>query len=348
MRLVTDTIEFAHQRVPQLEHDQRSAATTSARRARRRCRSWPSRWPTASTTSSGRWRAAWTSTTSRRGSRFFFNAHNDFFEEIAKYRAARRIWARDDARALRRARTRARWWLRFHTQTAGVSAARRSSRSQHGPRRRSRRWRRCWAARSRCTPTAWTRRWPCRREKAVRLALRTQQVLAHESGVTNTVDPLGGSYFVETLTNEMERQAFDYFDRIEALGGVLPAIERASSRTRSPRASYEYQRRSTTHAQDDGRRERVRAGRAARDPDPGDGPAGRGAPAASAWPVSRRERDPRPPRRRPGARAPQPPRPQREHHARADRGRPTPMPRWARSPTCCAACFGVQAFSTVV
>ena len=164
-------------------------------------------------------------------------AHNDFFEEIAKFRAARRIWAREMRETLRR------------EEPALVAAAlphadgRRladgaAAGEQHRRASRSRRWRRCWAARSRCTPTRMDEALALPTEKAAPLALRTQQIIAHESGVTNTVDPLGGSYFVEALTIETERQAIDYFTQIDELGGVLPASKAASSSARSPRRRY--------------------------------------------------------------------------------------------------------------
>ncbi len=122
---------------------------------------------------------------------FFFNSHNDFFEEIAKFRAARRIWAQDDARPVRRPRP-ALLDVRFHTQTAGCSLTAQQP-YNNIVRRRSRRWPRFWAGRSRCTPTRSTRPSLCPPSRRSRIALRTQQIIAHESGVVNTIDPLGGS-----------------------------------------------------------------------------------------------------------------------------------------------------------
>ncbi len=128
---------------------------------------------------------------------FFFNAHNDFLEEIAKFRAARRLWARIMRDRFGATNPRAQQ-LRFHTQTAGQHADRAAARQQHRARRASGDWRRCSAARSRCTATAATKRWRCRPRKSARIALRTQQIIAAETGVANTVDPVGGSYAIET------------------------------------------------------------------------------------------------------------------------------------------------------
>ena len=154
---------------------------------------------------------------------FFFNAHNDFFEEIAKYRAARRIWARvmKERFGARNPRS---WWLRFHTQTAGCSLT--APQPENNVVRTTLQ---ALAAVLGGTQSLHTNSMDealaLPSEMAVRVALRTQQIIAHESGVANTIDPLAGSYFVESLTNEMERQAYAYFDRIEKLGGVIPAIE---------------------------------------------------------------------------------------------------------------------------
>ena len=130
---------------------------------------------------------------------FFFNAHSDFFEEIAKYRAARRIWAHV-MRERFGAKDERSWKLRFHTQTAGVSLTGQQPVQQRRAHRAPGACRPCSAAPTRCTPTRSTRRCRCRPTEAATLALRTQQIIAHESGVTNVVDPLGGSYFVEKLT----------------------------------------------------------------------------------------------------------------------------------------------------
>jgi methylmalonyl-CoA mutase, N-terminal domain len=154
---------------------------------------------------------------------FFFNAHLDFFEEIAKYRAARRIWARElrDRFGARDPRS---WQMRFHTQTAGVSLT-----AQQAEVNIVRTAIEALAAVLGGTQSLHTNSYDealaLPTEDAVRLALRTQQVIAHETGVTATADPLGGSYYVEHLTNELERQAYAYFEQIEALGGVVAAIE---------------------------------------------------------------------------------------------------------------------------
>ena len=170
---------------------------------------------------------------------FFFNAHNDFFEEIAKYRAARRIWARE-MRHRFGARQERNWWLRFHTQTAGCTLT-----EQQPETNIVRVAIQALAAVLGGTQSLHTNSMDealaLPSEKAARIALRTQQIIAHESGVANSVDPLGGSYLVEALTNQMEAQARDYFARIEALGGVVPAIEAGFFQREIAQASYRYQ-----------------------------------------------------------------------------------------------------------
>ncbi|MFW9982895.1 MAG: methylmalonyl-CoA mutase [Candidatus Thorarchaeota archaeon] len=171
---------------------------------------------------------------------FFFNAHNDIFEEVAKYRAARRIWAREMKETFGAKNERS-LWMRFHTQTAGCSLT-----AQQPMVNVVRTAYQALAAvlggtqslhtnsmdEALCLPT----------EDAVRVALRTQQVLAHESGAANTIDPLAGSYYVEALTNEMEEEAYKYFDQVEALGGVVKAIEKGFFQREIAEASYRYQR----------------------------------------------------------------------------------------------------------
>ena len=170
---------------------------------------------------------------------FFFNAHNDFFEEIAKYRAARRIWykAMKDRFGAKNPRS---WALRFHTQTAGCSLT-----AQQPYNNVVRTAIQALAAVLGGTQSLHTNSldeaWALPTEFAATVALRTQQIIAHESGVTNTVDPLGGSYFVETLTNEVERGAWEYIDRIDALGGMVAAIERSYPQREIAEASYKYQ-----------------------------------------------------------------------------------------------------------
>jgi methylmalonyl-CoA mutase N-terminal domain/subunit len=170
---------------------------------------------------------------------FFFNAHLDFFEEIAKYRAARRIWARE-LRERYGARNPRSWLMRFHTQTAGVSLT-----AQQPEVNLIRTAIEALAAVLGGTQSLHTNSFDealaLPTENAVRLALRTQQVIAHETGVVNTIDPLGGSYFVENLTNELERQAYDYFDRIQKLGGVVEAIKENFFQREIAEASFRYQ-----------------------------------------------------------------------------------------------------------
>ena len=171
---------------------------------------------------------------------FFFNSHNNFFEEVCKYRAARRIWARHMKNRYGAKKPES-MRLRFHTQTAGVSLA-----AQEPENNIARVTLQGLASvlggtqslhtnsfdEALCLPT----------ENAVKIALRTQQIIAHESGVTDTVDPLAGSYYVEWLTNKMEEEAENYFQRIEALGGVIPAIKANFFQKEIANASYKYQR----------------------------------------------------------------------------------------------------------
>jgi methylmalonyl-CoA mutase N-terminal domain/subunit len=171
---------------------------------------------------------------------FFFNAHNDFFEEIAKYRAARKIWYRlmKDRFQAKNQRT---WLMRFHTQTAGVSLT-----AQQPHNNIARVAIQALAAvlggtqslhtdsfdEALALPTA----------QAAQIALRTQQIIAYESGVANTVDPLGGSYFVEKFTLDMEKGAFDYFDKLDGMGGMVKAIEHGYPQKEIAEASYQFQK----------------------------------------------------------------------------------------------------------
>src|SRR5271156_837498 len=170
---------------------------------------------------------------------FFFNAHNDFFEEIAKYRAARRIWYKTmrDRFGAKNARS---WALRFHTQTAGCSLTAQQPYNNVG-----RTALQALAAVMGGTQSLHTNSldeaWALPTEFAATIALRTQQIIAHESGVTNTADPLGGSYFVEALSDEVERGAMDYIGKIDALGGMVNAIERAYPQREIAEAAYRYQ-----------------------------------------------------------------------------------------------------------
>src|ERR1700704_2968995 len=170
---------------------------------------------------------------------FFFDAHIDFFEEIAKFRAARRIWARW-MRERYGAQDERSWKLRFHTQTAGVSLT-----AQQPELNIARTAIEALAAVLGGTQSLHTNAMDevlaLPTDKSARIALRTQQLLAYESGVANTIDPLGGSYFVEALTDEMERQAEAYFKRVEELGGVIPAIEAGFFQKEIADAAFRYQ-----------------------------------------------------------------------------------------------------------
>ncbi len=171
---------------------------------------------------------------------FFFNAHNDLFEEIAKYRAARRIWAREIRHTFQAENPRS-WLMRFHTQTAGVSLS-----AQQPEINIVRVALQALAAVLGGTQSLHTNSMDealaLPSEHAVTIALRTQQIIAEESGVINSVDPLGGSYFLEALTNKMENQAYIYFDRIKDLGGVLPGIDQGFFQGEISDSAYRYQR----------------------------------------------------------------------------------------------------------
>lgn len=239
MRLVVDTIEYAARHMPKWNpisvsgYHIREAGSTAAQEL-------------AFTLADG---LAYVKAAIKRGLQiddfaprisFFFNAHNDFFEEIAKYRAARRIWARQ-MRDVYGARNPRSWWMRFHTQTAGVSLT-----AQQPEVNIVRVALQALAAVLGGTQSLHTdamdEALALPSEKAVTIALRTQQVIAEESGVTNTVDPLGGSYFVEALTNELERQALEYFRQIAAQGGMEAALENGWVQREIADASYRYQR----------------------------------------------------------------------------------------------------------
>ena len=190
---------------------------------------------------------------------FFFNAHNDFFEEIAKYRAARKIWYRlmKDRFGAKNQRT---WLMRFHTQTAGVSLT-----AQQPMNNIARVAIQALAGVLGGTQSLHTDSYDealaLPTEEAVRIALRTQQIIAYESGVAQTVDPLGGSYFVERLTLDMEKGAFDYFDKLDAMGGMVTAIEKGYPQKEIAEASYQFQRATEAQREDHGRRQRVRGRR---------------------------------------------------------------------------------------
>jgi len=238
MRLVTDTIEFASKEMPLWNpvsvsgYHIREAGATAAQEL-------------AFTLADGieyvKWGLARGLDIDSFAGRisFFFNSHNDFFEEVAKFRAARRIWARQ-MRERFGARNPRSWLMRFHTQTAGVSLT-----EQQPEVNLVRVAIQALAAVMGGTQSLHTdamdEAMALPSDKAARLAVRTQQVILHESGVINTVDPLGGSYFVEKLTTEMENDVMKYFEQIEALGGVIPAIETGFFQKEIADASARYQ-----------------------------------------------------------------------------------------------------------
>ena len=239
MRLVVDTMEFGSQKVPQWNtisisgYHIREAGSTAAQEL-------------AFTLGDGleyvRWGIARGMDVDEFAPRlsFFFNAHNDFFEEIAKYRAARRIWAREMKETFGAKNPRS-WLCRFHTQTAGVSLT-----AQQPENNVVRVAIQALAAVLGGTQSLHTNSLDealaLPSEHAVTIALRTQQIIAEESGVTNTVDPLGGSFFIEAMTDRIEAQAYDYFRRVEELGGVIPAIEKGFFQGEISDAAYRYQR----------------------------------------------------------------------------------------------------------
>ena len=192
---------------------------------------------------------------------FFFNAHIDFFEEIAKYRAARRIWARE-LRDTYGARDERSLLMRFHTQTAGVSLT-----AQQPLNNVVRTAIEALSAVLGGTQSLHTNSFDealaLPTEEAVRLALRTQQIIAHETGVTNTIDPLGGSYFVEALTDRMEEAAYDYFAKIDELGGMVEAIKQNYPQREIADASFTLQEEIEARAADRRRRQPLPAGRRA-------------------------------------------------------------------------------------
>ncbi len=239
MRLVVDTIQYGAQKVPQWNtisisgYHIREAGSTAAQEL-------------AFTLADGleyvRWSIARGLDVDEFAPRlsFFFNAHNDFFEEIAKYRAARRIWAREMRETFKAKNPRS-WLLRFHAQTAGVSLT-----AQQPENNVVRVALQALAAVLGGTQSLHTNSMDealaLPSQHAVTIALRTQQIIAEESGVANTVDPLGGSFFVEALTDRMEREAYDYFHRIDDMGGVIPAIEKGFFQSEIADAAYRYQR----------------------------------------------------------------------------------------------------------
>ncbi len=239
MRLVVDTIEFGAKQVPQWNpisisgYHIREAGATAGQEL-------------AFTLSNGleyvRWaldRGLAIDDFAPRLS-FFFNSHNDLFEEIAKYRAARRVWAREMRETFGAKNPRS-WWLRFHTQTAGVSLT-----AQQPEVNIVRTAVQALAAILGGTQSlhtnAYDEAYQVPHEAAARIALRTQQILAHESGAANVVDPLGGSYFLEALTTQIEEEAYRYFDRIRQIGGVISAIKKGFFQQEIANSAYRYQK----------------------------------------------------------------------------------------------------------
>ncbi len=250
MRLVTDTIEFATKHLPQWNtvsvsgYHIREAGSTAAQEL-------------AFTLLDGMEYVRWAI---ERGLdvddfapriSFFFNVHNDFFEEIAKMRAARRIWAREMRETFGAKNSRS-WLCRFHCQTAGVSLT-----AQQPQINIARVAIQALAAVLGGTQSLHTNSMDealaLPSAEAVTIALRTQQIIAHETGVTNTIDPLGGSYFIEHLTDQMEREFYEYKQRVEDLGGVLPAIEAGFFQQEIADAAFR-------HAQEVERKERIIVG----------------------------------------------------------------------------------------
>jgi len=245
MRLVVDTMEYGSEAVPQWNtisisgYHIREAGSTAAQEL-------------AFTLADGmeyvRWGIARGMEVDEFAPRlsFFFNAHNDFFEEVSKYRAARRIWAHE-MRETFQAKDPRSWLLRFHTQTAGMTLT-----AQQPENNIVRVAIQALAAVLGGTQSLHTNSMDealaVPSEKAATIALRTQQILAAESGVANSIDPLGGSYLVEALTNRMESQARDYFRRIEEIGGVLPAVAAGFFQSEIANAAYTYQREIDDHS----------------------------------------------------------------------------------------------------
>jgi methylmalonyl-CoA mutase N-terminal domain/subunit len=239
MRLVTDTIEFGTRELPRWNtisisgYHIREAGSTAVQEL-------------AFTIADG---MAYVEEALRRGLRvdefaprlsFFFNSHSDFFEEIAKFRAARRIWWKLMTQRYRAENERS-TWMRFHTQTAGVSLT-----AQQPLNNLTRVAIQALAAVLGGTQSlhtdAYDEAWAVPSADAALLALRQQQIIAAETGVTNTVDPLGGSWFVESLTNEVERQVWRYLDEIDGYGGMVPAIEAGYPQKEIADAAYRFQR----------------------------------------------------------------------------------------------------------
>ncbi len=239
MRLVTDTIEYAARHLPQWNpisisgYHIREAGATAAQEL-------------AFTLANGLEYVRWAL---RRGLvvddfaprlSFFFNVHNDFFEEIAKLRAARRIWARE-MRQTFSARDPRSWLMRFHTQTAGVSLTAQQP-EINVVRVAIQALAAVLGGAQSLHTNSLDEALALPSEQAVTIALRTQQIIAHETGVTNTVDPLGGSFYLERLTNDLEAEAYAYFRRIDDLGGVLACVEKGFFQGEIADSAHRFQR----------------------------------------------------------------------------------------------------------
>ena len=238
LRLVTDTIEFATKRMPRWNpisvsgYHIREAGSTAVQEL-------------AFTLADG---FTYVEEALRRGLAaddflprisFFFNAHNDFFEEIAKFRAARRIWARR-TREVYGAKKERSWWMRFHTQTAGCSCTAEQP-EVNIVRTAVQALSAVLGGTQSLHTNSYDEALQLPSESAARIALRTQQIIADETGVVDTIDPLGGSYYVEWLTDRMEEEAQKYFDRIEGMGGMVAAIEKGFPQREIQEASFRYQ-----------------------------------------------------------------------------------------------------------
>src|SRR5271155_4513939 len=238
MRLVTDVIEYSVRHVPRFNpisisgYHIREAGSTAVQELAFTLRDGMEyvEWSVA--------RGLPVDSFARRLS-FFFNSHNDFFEEIAKFRAARKIWA-ETMRDRYHAQDEKSWKLRFHAQTAGCSLTWQQPQNnivRTAVQAMAAVLGGCQSLHTNSLDEAYA----LPSEHAVTIALRTQQVIAYESGVPDVPDPLGGSYFIESLTAEMEKRALEYIRRIDAMGGMIPAIERGFPQTEIANASYEYQ-----------------------------------------------------------------------------------------------------------
>ena len=255
MRIVADIIELHGAATCRSSTRSRSPATTCRRPGRRPCRSSPSPSPTASSTCAPPSTAASTSTRSPAASSFFFAIGMNFFMEVAKLRAARLLWHRV-MRAVRPEEA-ALADAAHALPDVGRVAHRAGPVQQHRAHHRSRRWPRCSAARRACTPTPSTRRSACPPTSRARIARNTQLILAEETGVTHVVDPLGGSYYVEALTQDLADEAWALIEEVEALGGMTKAVESGMPKLRIEEAAARRQARVDRGEEVDRRRQQV-------------------------------------------------------------------------------------------